>query len=499
MRNRHGLAVDCAVNKHDGRPPVSERGVWPSAQLRARKAFGAHFGLASNAGAMVLATVVNGGFGFIYWWVSARAFTPQAVGLASAGISLISLLSLAADLGLGTLLMGEIPRQRALAPHLVSAALLASLASSSAFGLAYLLLDEAFAQKFGVPGGATLTGLLILVGIGAQTTSAVLDAALVGMLNAPLRLFRNLLFALSKLLIVGAAAALVVPEDWQVNAIIASWVVGQGLAGLALIGVLRYRGARVWHRPRFDLLKNHFGTAIWHYALNVVATAPGLILPMIITVALSPQQNAPFYAAWMLLNLSSVVPTALASVLFTVGSRHSASAISSVRFSLVVSLGVGALAAVGFWLLSSAALDLLNPVYSNLVGSDLRFLGVSVPLVAVKVHYMSVQRLAGRVRTATFALAVLGTIEILFAALGAEVGGLFGVTTGWLIAMAIEALCLWPTIWRSLGVELIGFRTKARGAWKRLGLQGAARSPDRQASFNSSEQDRNIAPGRGFD
>ena len=59
---------------------------------------------------MALATMSNGLFGFVYWWVAARWFTPAAVGLASADISLITLLSLVAEIGLGTLLLGEIPR-----------------------------------------------------------------------------------------------------------------------------------------------------------------------------------------------------------------------------------------------------------------------------------------------------------------------------------------------------------------------------------------------------
>jgi hypothetical protein len=45
--------------------------------------------------------------------------------------------------------------------------------------------------------------------------------------------------------------------------------------------------------------------------------------------------------------------------------------------------------------------------------------------------------------------------------------------------MAIEACCLWPTIWRRIGGEQIGVRAIALTAWKRLIRAGAAPLPDR--------------------
>jgi O-antigen/teichoic acid export membrane protein len=417
---------------------------------RARLTLKHNFALAFHAGNLALATVANGILGFVYWWVTARAFTPTNVGLASADISLMVLLATAADLGLGTMLQGEIPRHKRLSPHITSAALLGALASGSALGLTYLALAAVFGPNFGTSAGIPSTRVLVVVGIGLQTFSLVLDAALIGMLSAPLRLFRNLLFAAGKLLLITIAGALVIPEDWQLDAIIASWVIGQAAAALGLASVVWLRGARIWYRPRFDTLGQLVGVAFWHHLVNVVAMAPSLVLPIIIAALLSPEQNAPFYAAWMLLSLAGVVPAALANVLFTLGSGASSRALSGLRFSLSVSLGVGAVAAVGFWLLSNVALNMLNPVYSDLVGSDLRFLGLSVPLMAVKVHYMTVQRIERRLRQAAVVLGGFGAVEILFAALGAEFHGLLGAMAGWLIAMGLEAACLWPTLRRQL-------------------------------------------------
>jgi O-antigen/teichoic acid export membrane protein len=462
MRDKVDQAADCIV-EGDGVARFARRTFErqrylamanPQLLLRyARRALAANFALAFNAGTVALATFANGALGFVYWWVAARSFTPTAVGLASADISLMNLLSIAADVGLGTLLLGEIPRQRRLAPNLISAALIASLATAAIFGLAYLALSAVLAPSFAAIGGFPSTRVLVVVGIGVQTASIVLDSALVGMLSGTLRLFRNLLFAVTKLLLVSGAVTLMIPHDWQPDAIIASWVIAQCLASLALGVFLRGKAGRIWHRPRFDLLWQHAGIALWHYVLNLMAAAPALILPIIVASLLSPEQNAPFYAAWMLLTLANVVPSALATVLFAVGSSDASGTASSIRFSVRVSLVIGVIAAIGFWLLSNVALGMLNPVYPDLVGSDLRLLGVSIPLVAVKVHYMALRRLGGRVREGAFVLGAFAVVEIASAILGAKIGGLAGATDGWVLAMALEASCLWPTVLRRLRDE----------------------------------------------
>src|ERR1700730_13873892 len=77
-----------------------------------------------NAGSLVCTTMVTGVLGFAYWWIAARQFPPQAVGLASAAVSAMMLLGAIGIFGLGTLLIGELPRQPGKEASLISAALI---------------------------------------------------------------------------------------------------------------------------------------------------------------------------------------------------------------------------------------------------------------------------------------------------------------------------------------------------------------------------------------
>src|SRR5579859_4976456 len=77
----------------------------------------------TNAGALVGTTAVTSILGFVYWWLAARRFPPAAVGVASASVSAMVLLGGFCVLGLGTLLITELPRQPDHAGSLISTSL----------------------------------------------------------------------------------------------------------------------------------------------------------------------------------------------------------------------------------------------------------------------------------------------------------------------------------------------------------------------------------------
>src|SRR5579872_968981 len=83
-----------------------------------------HLVMLLNAGSLVGTTLVTSGLGFVYWWVATRLYTPGAVGLASALISVMTLLGTLSMLGIGTLLTGELPRQQGKEWALIAVSLL---------------------------------------------------------------------------------------------------------------------------------------------------------------------------------------------------------------------------------------------------------------------------------------------------------------------------------------------------------------------------------------
>src|SRR5207245_8202952 len=63
----------------------------------------------------------------------------------------------------------------------------------------------------------------------------------------------------------------------------------------------------------------------------------------------------------------------------------------------------------------------------------------SFPCV-IKNHYVAVSRVQGRVAHATLLTIVSGSLELGGATLGAYLGGLSGLSLGWLAAVCVEAM-----------------------------------------------------------
>ena len=79
----------------------------------------------SNSSSLIGTTALTSAFGFVYWWLAAHTFPPEAVGIASATVSAMVLLGSVGVLGFGTMLIGELPRQPGREKTLISTALIA--------------------------------------------------------------------------------------------------------------------------------------------------------------------------------------------------------------------------------------------------------------------------------------------------------------------------------------------------------------------------------------
>jgi O-antigen/teichoic acid export membrane protein len=89
---------------------------------------------------MVGTTLVTSALGVAFWLLAAHNFSQSAVGVASAAVAAMTLLGFMGTLGLGTLLMGDLPRRAESHRSLLNAALLINLVTGTILGLAFALL-----------------------------------------------------------------------------------------------------------------------------------------------------------------------------------------------------------------------------------------------------------------------------------------------------------------------------------------------------------------------
>ena len=125
--------------------------------------------LLRNAGSLAATTGLTSVLGFAYWIYAARVFPTQAVGYGSAAISTTTLLGTIGMFGLGTMLIGELPRRESRGP-LMMAALIASFVGSLVLGLGFSIVALAFGSHF-VEISGTL-GRMLIFSFGVAITTA---------------------------------------------------------------------------------------------------------------------------------------------------------------------------------------------------------------------------------------------------------------------------------------------------------------------------------------
>jgi O-antigen/teichoic acid export membrane protein len=401
-----------------------------------------------NAGSLVGTTVVTSVLGLPFWWVAARLFTPEILGLSSAAISAMTLLGTACILGLGTLLVGELPRQPGKEAALISAALLlvaglggfsgvlcAAIAPFLSAGLEPLRAGLAEMGLFA--GGVSLTAITI-----------VLDQALIGLWRGELQFFRNAFFSVAKLALVLGAGLWLSPKLGLT--IYVTWAVGNALSLVPLVGYAVLKGGwsrRVYH-PEWRLLWKLGPSALQHHVLNLILRVPALTLPVLVTILLSVTMNAWFYVAFMIANFVFSVPYALATVLFATNSARPADLAQKVRLTLGLSTVTGVFVNILLLFVTTQVLGLFGPGYALQASWSLRILALGVFPLIIKNHYMTISRIQNRMSSIILPMLIGIVLELVGAALGAHLGGLSGLSLGWVIALFIEALYMFPSVYK---------------------------------------------------
>jgi O-antigen/teichoic acid export membrane protein len=407
-----------------------------------------------NAGSLIGTMGITSALGFVYWWLAARTFPAQGVGIASASISAMTLLGTIGVMGLGTLLITELPRQPERVGSLISTAILVVGIAGGCIGIVFALVAPWLSANFQPVSASLFTIVLFGIGVSLTSITLVLDQAIIGLLLGTVQFWRNGVFTLGKLV------ALLLVSRWIATSggmgIYAAWAIGNIISLLALSGWVIWK--KGWpdksYWPQRMLLRKLGRAALQHHLLNLALSAPILILPVMVTVLLSAQANAWFYMSWMIANFLFVVPGALTMVLHAINSAQQATLRYKARVTLGLSFVVGIAVNVVLLIGAPLVLSLFGHTYAQEASWTLRILALGAFPLIIKNHYISICRIHDRITQAMIGMAPGGLLELGLAILGAHLDGLAGLSAGWVGAMCIEAFFMLPTVYKAVFAPL---------------------------------------------
>jgi O-antigen/teichoic acid export membrane protein len=403
-----------------------------------------------NTGSLVCTNLITSALGFVYWWLAAHLFSPEAVGLASATISAMALLATISLLGFGSLLIGELPRQPGKERSLVSTAMVLVGVVGGIAGIMFAMLTPLVSKDLQSLRASPEGIAIFAAGVSLTAVTLVLDQAFIGLLRSELQLWRNTLFAATKFVAL-LAAGLYVAHKVGLT-IYATWAIGNVFSLMALFGLalVKEGGSLKACLPQWELLRRLRSAALQHHILNLNIMAPSLILPVLVTIMLSARVNAWFYVSFTLANFVSVVLYALTTVLYAMNAAEPARLARQIQLTLSLSLAVSFLANCLLFFGARLILSLFGPTYAEQATWSLRILGLGAFPVIIKEHYIAVSRIHNRMAYAIKPIATGALLELGGPVVGARLGNLPGLSLGWVLAQAIEAIYMSAAVYQAM-------------------------------------------------
>ncbi len=450
---RAGKLGQAQENWMDSADPAAAEEIGESASPTApafRRAFASWRGnqeILGNVSSLVATTGVTALLGFVFWALAARLFTQEAVGYAAAVTSAMTLLATVGMFGLGTFLIAELPRRAGTRANLVAAALLAAGIGSLLIGLMFVLVAPRLSESFRPSIGTLAGGLIFITGVVLTAAGLVFDQATIGLLRGGLQLSRNFGFAAAKILVLPVSAYLL--RDQFGTGIALAWVAGTAISLIPVAIWLWWRGSHILAQPQWRILHRMGGTVAAHNWLNLAATAPTLVIPILVTVVVSPFANGAFYAAWMLVSFLYLIPTHLSTVLFAVAANDPPALARKLRFTLLVALAVGVPGVAVLGLGAHLLLSIFGPGYAREATLPLSLLAIAYLPVIPRTHYVAVRRATGQMSRAAVVLTIAAGLELVAVVVGAKWDGLVGLSVALVTVRCLAGASLTPAVVRA--------------------------------------------------
>jgi O-antigen/teichoic acid export membrane protein len=289
--------------------------------------------------------------GFGFWAICTRLYTPEQIGIATAllaGLNLVTSLSL---LGF------EISLIRILPTHPKKSELFNTyLTITGVIGLflavLFLVAQPFIASELSILHSQVLIGVLFVVFALVSISSYLVESAFIAYTQAKYVFYKSVIFGLLKLplpfvfLFLGAFG------------VYSAWMASLLAAVAYSMWVLQKRfDHRLWLRIDPSHLKGTMKYSFFNYIAAFIEGAPIMVLPLLITAVMGPTQNAYYYMTMTIANVLFMIPVSASQSLFAEGAQAAADTATKLRraITFMAALLIPAIAAtfmLGPWVLS---------------------------------------------------------------------------------------------------------------------------------------------------
>lgn len=403
--------------------------------------------LANLASAVMGNNLVTAALGIVFWMIAARGLVPAEVGQLGAITSAMLLLGSLGAMGLGPLMISELPllppgRQRALFSVSIIAAGSVGLVLGLAFGAVAGPLGRTWEPI------SALTPAWLWLGVGSALTALfqVFDQAMLVVGNPQLQVWRNTVASLVK---IGLLALAFVVARANLTIALAAWALG------LLVGAVMAVRSGFRHMPSDEPLTlstvahiaREFGRAsLAHQGVNYALYVSGIAMPPIIAMVVTTEENGIYTTIRLASMVVFMLPYAVALSVFAQLSGSAEQDPAYLRRVFWLAMGISLAVCA---LIAAAAPLVLWPFggsWAEQGSAYLRLIVIAGPLLVIKDQYIMRTRLERQMTKLLWYVVFSAVLEVGCTVIGGLRWGLTGALMGWNIALAMIAVVAIPRL-----------------------------------------------------
>jgi O-antigen/teichoic acid export membrane protein len=391
-----------------------------------------------NAYYLLASIIVTSLLGFVFWMLAARLYPVGDVGLASAGISAMSLLAIIAEPGLGASLIRFLPKAGKNSVGFINSSITVS-------GLFSLVIAGVFIAGIGLWSPAlaflrdNVQNVALFLGFTvAWTVYNLVDQTFMAVSSAGSILIKNTVSDGIKLVFVAVFAAL----SGGLGILVST---GLGV----VIGVLL---AVLWLLPRahpgyrfMPTFKRHFtretlAFSAGNYLAGLLWVAPTMFLPLLVVNTMGGEMNAYFFVAWSIASLVYAIPRSFSQSLFAEGSAREESLLHDAKRTLVYCLLIFLPVFGIVFLLGGRILLVFGKEYSENAKTLLWLLTLSAVPVSINYIFIAIMRVRKEIKKLNIACLTIFVVGTGLSYILMKTQGLLGVAYGWVAGQTLVAV-----------------------------------------------------------
>lgn len=371
-----------------------------------------------NSFYIMLTLAASSVIGFVFWIIAAKSYSPASVGISTALISSLTLISMISMLGFDQSIIRFFPdRDKG---KIFSTAAIITILATTIFCVIYIVGIDLWAPSLSL---IKNNALLFYIFLMANVLTVLAGNAFLALRKAKYYFLQNL--------ITGARLILLFPfVIFGSLGIFSSYGASFVIAFIFSMLILFMLGIKP---KKFDktFLKDSFHFSMGNYTFGILTAVPSQILAIIILNVLGAEQTAYYYIAFTIASILFIIPFAFSTSLFVEGShgeplrKNILRSIKSI-FSLLIPL------ALILYFLGSFILNLIGTNYINALGIFNLMIVSSIFMVPYHI-FISIKKVQKDMKSLIFIGALLTTLAIGLSYVLMLIYGLMGVGYGWII------------------------------------------------------------------